>query len=201
MSRSPQIPHGAVILRSYAELAAEADAFFGDYYDEVLVIGPPGVGKSETFRQRARKHPERCYYFEGNTKPLATYMECWRHMHKLLTFDDAEGLWASENGRHLMRQLTQRIQRQRDQVDSGRPVGVQRRFRITRELGHARVRHCVGTLDGQHLECSARDIAAGASHPRVLTRAGWPIARAGCHLTHFTSVLAFLELSRPREPS
>lgn len=105
--RSPQIPHGAVILRSYAELAAEADAFYGDYYDEVLIIGPPGIGKSETFRQRARKHPERCYYLEGNTKPLATYMECWRHMHKLLVFDDAEGLWASENGRHLMRQLTQ----------------------------------------------------------------------------------------------
>ena len=107
MSRSPQIPPGAVILRTYAELAAEADAFFGDFYDELLIIGPAGIGKSQHFRQRAAKQPERCHYIEGNTKPLATYMECWRQLHKLLVFDDSEGLWASENGRHLMRQLTQ----------------------------------------------------------------------------------------------
>jgi hypothetical protein len=107
MSRSPQIPHDAVILRTYAELAAEADAFFGDYYDELLVVGPPGIGKSETFKRRIRSHPERCHYIEGNTKPLATYMECWRQLHKLLVFDDAEGLWSTDNGKHLLRQLTQ----------------------------------------------------------------------------------------------
>ena len=42
MSRSPQMPQDAVILRTYAELAAEADAYFGDHYDELLVVGPPG---------------------------------------------------------------------------------------------------------------------------------------------------------------
>ena len=107
MTRSPQIPRGAVILRTYAELAAEADAFFGDFYDELLIIGEPGIGKSETFRQRIRKNADRCHYIEGNTKPLATYMECWRYLHRLLVFDDAEGLWHSDNGKHLMRQLTQ----------------------------------------------------------------------------------------------
>ena len=45
MSRSPQIPPDAVILRSYTELEAEADAFFGDHYDELLIVGPPGIGK------------------------------------------------------------------------------------------------------------------------------------------------------------
>ena len=107
MTRSPQIPRDAVILRTYAELAAEADAFFGDYYDELLVVGSAGIGKSEMFKQRIRRHPDRCHYIEGNTKPLATYMECWRHLHKLIVFDDAEGLWRSDNGKHLMRQLTQ----------------------------------------------------------------------------------------------
>ena len=107
MARSPLIPHGAVVLRTYAELEAEADAFFHDFYDELLIVGPPGIGKSETFKQRIGKHPERCHYIEGNTKPLATYMECWRQLHKLLVFDDAEGLWGSDNGKHLLRQLTQ----------------------------------------------------------------------------------------------
>ncbi len=96
-----------MILRSYRELVMEAEAYFEDHYDELLVIGPPGIGKSETFRQLALQHLERCHYLEGNTKPLATYMECYRHRHKLLVFDDAEGLWASENGKHLLRQLTQ----------------------------------------------------------------------------------------------
>lgn len=107
MSRSPEIPRDAVILRSYDELAAEADAFFGDHYDELLVVGSAGLGKSETFKKHVHRRPERCHYIEGNTKPLATYMECWRQIHKLLVFDDAEGLWGSENGKHLMRQLTQ----------------------------------------------------------------------------------------------
>lgn len=107
MSRSPLIPPGAVVLRSYAELAAEADAFFGDFYDELIIVGPPGIGKSEHFRKRCKKHPKRCRYLEGNTKPLALYMECYWHIHKFLILDDAEGLWGSENGKHLMRQLTQ----------------------------------------------------------------------------------------------
>jgi hypothetical protein len=34
-------------------------------------------------------------------------MECWRQIHKLLVFDDAEGLWSTDNGKHLLRQLTQ----------------------------------------------------------------------------------------------
>ena len=107
MSRSPLIPPDAVILRSYAELASEADAFFGDHYDELLIVGSSGIGKTEMFKKWYKEHPERCQYLEGNTKPLATYMECYRHIHKLLVLDDAEGLWGSDNGKHLMRQLTQ----------------------------------------------------------------------------------------------
>jgi hypothetical protein len=107
MSRSPLIPPGAVILHSYEELAAEVKAFFGGHYDELIIVGPPGIGKSEAFRKWCLEHPDRAHYLEGNTKPLATYIECYMHRHKLLVLDDAEGLLASENGRHLTRQLTQ----------------------------------------------------------------------------------------------
>ena len=76
MSRSPLIPPDAVILRSYKELAAEVDAFFGGHYDELIIVGPPGVGKSEAFRTTCKNNPNHYHYLEGNTKPLATYIEC-----------------------------------------------------------------------------------------------------------------------------
>jgi len=111
MTRSPQIPPSAVILRSYEELAAEVHAFFGGHYDELIIVGPPGIGKSEAFRNRCKREPEKYRYLEGNTKPLATYIDCYKNRNKSLVLDDAEGLLASENGRHLIRQLTQHAAR------------------------------------------------------------------------------------------
>lgn len=56
MSRSPQIPHGAVNLCTCTELEAKAEAFVGDHCDVLLIVGRPSVSKSEYSTQRARKH-------------------------------------------------------------------------------------------------------------------------------------------------
>ena len=85
--RSPTIPQEAVILRTYAELDEEIDAFFRDCYDLMLVVGDPGSGKSKRFAKRIAQHPDTCHLIKGWTKPLAAYMECYRHRHKLLLFD------------------------------------------------------------------------------------------------------------------
>ena len=50
------MPHRAVNLHTYTELEAEADAFVGDHYDVLLIVGRPGVSKSEYFRKPARMH-------------------------------------------------------------------------------------------------------------------------------------------------
>ena len=105
MSRSPEIPPSAVVLRTYAELRAEVEAFYADYYDELL--RHRASWNRQVGRISATHDPRRCCYIEGNTKPLAAYIEAWRERDKLLVFDDAEGLWVNDNGRHLMRQLTQ----------------------------------------------------------------------------------------------
>ena len=43
MSRSPLIPPNVVVLRSVKDLAAEADAFLVDSYDELPISSPPSV--------------------------------------------------------------------------------------------------------------------------------------------------------------
>lgn len=106
MARPKAIPPEAVTLRTYAELAAQADAFFADHYHGLIVIGPSGIGKSEMFRQRVDERPEQRHYIEGHTTPLATYIECYENRHKLLTMDDAESLWLVDSGKQLLRQLT-----------------------------------------------------------------------------------------------
>ncbi|MEI8374079.1 MAG: hypothetical protein WCJ35_14740 [Planctomycetota bacterium] len=68
--RSPEVPPGAVAIRTYYELNQEAEAFFGDHYSELVIIGRPGIGKSEAFRTHCMEHPDQCHYLEGKITPL-----------------------------------------------------------------------------------------------------------------------------------
>ena len=106
--RSPEVPPGAVAIRTYYELNQEAEAFFGDHYSELVIIGRPGIGKSEAFRTHCMEHPDQCHYLEGKITPLACFMEAYEHRHKLIVLDDAEGLWQQgDDGKRLLRQLTE----------------------------------------------------------------------------------------------
>ncbi len=111
--RSPTIPPEAVILRTYDGLEEEGNAFIRDCYDLMLLVGDPGMSKSRVFARLIASHPETCHLIKGWTKPLAAYMECYWHRHKLLVFDDAEILWSTDGGKILMRGLTEHEDRKR----------------------------------------------------------------------------------------
>jgi hypothetical protein len=63
--RSPQVPPRAAILRTYAELAAEGEVIFGGHYDELLVAGPPRIGKLEAIRRNIHSKGRRPGRKEG----------------------------------------------------------------------------------------------------------------------------------------
>ena len=107
MSRSPEVPSEALTIRTYAQLDAETAAFFGDYYKLFILIGRPGLGKTESMLKYLALKPGIGHLITGKTTPLGAYKECYDYRHRLLIFNDAEVLWGSDNGKTLMRALTE----------------------------------------------------------------------------------------------
>jgi hypothetical protein len=100
--RSPKIPQGAEIARTYERYDRYVDAFFQGRYHLLVVIGRPGLTKSHGFEQRLGPTS---HLIKGWTAPLQAYIETYRHRNKLLVFDDAEVLWKRAGGRILLRSL------------------------------------------------------------------------------------------------
>jgi len=100
--RSPKIPKGAEIVRTYSQYETLVTAFFQGYYNLLIIVGRPGLAKSYSFEQRlgATSH-----LIKGWAAPLQAYMDCYIHRNKRLIFDDAETLWKRPGGRVLLRSL------------------------------------------------------------------------------------------------
>ncbi len=107
MSRSPEVPSEATIIRTYADLDAEVGAFFHEHYDLLILIGKPGLGKTQAMLKYLADTPGIGHLITGKATPLACYKECYDYIHRLLIFNDAEVLWNSDNGKTLMRALTE----------------------------------------------------------------------------------------------
>ena len=106
MARSPDVPAGAVPLRTYAALDHLAREYFKGNLNLLVLVGNPGLSKSFSFKTLAAKHPRISHYIEGKIRPFPTYCELYEHRNKLIICDDAEALWAERDGRYLLRQLT-----------------------------------------------------------------------------------------------
>jgi hypothetical protein len=109
MSRSPEVPSEATVIRTYADLDAETAAFFGDKYELLIVIGRPGLGKTEAMKKYLALTPGIGHLISGKASALEAYKECHTYVHRLLIFNDAEVLWNNDNGKTLMRALTEHV--------------------------------------------------------------------------------------------
>ena len=110
MSRSCLVPREAITIRPYSAIEKVVERFFtGDDPRALMILGCPGIGKDEICQKYIRKHPGLAVDppLSGLSKPLATYKAGFDNLHRLLIFIDGEGLWATDNGKELMRQFTE----------------------------------------------------------------------------------------------
>ncbi len=110
MSRSRLVPREAITIRSYPEIEKVVERFFtGDDPRALMILGRPGIGKDEIFQKYITKYPGLAVDppLSGLSKPLATYKAGFDNLHRLLIITDGEGLWATYNGKELVRQFTE----------------------------------------------------------------------------------------------
>jgi hypothetical protein len=133
--RSPLIPDGAEIVRTYDQYDALIKSFFQAQYNLLIVIGRPGLAKSYSFEQRLSTTS---HLIRGWAAPLQCYIDCYNHRNKLLVFDDAEELWKRPGGRVLLRSLCEHRDRKLVQWTTTAPqlrsAGVPKSFTTTSKV-------------------------------------------------------------------
>jgi hypothetical protein len=104
MAKSKSLPPHALRLATYAELERYVAAFAQGHLNLLLVIGPPGVGKSRCVRG-ALAGP--VCWIGGQATPLGLYIHAYEHRHQPIVLDDVDGLYADRAGVRLLKALCQ----------------------------------------------------------------------------------------------
>ena len=102
--RTPNVPPGTEVVRTYDEYGKLVDDFFKRHYQLLFVVGRPGLAKSHEFEDRLGQQG---HLIKGWSAPLQAYIEAYKFRHQPLIFDDAEVLWKRPGGRILLRSLTE----------------------------------------------------------------------------------------------
>lgn len=102
--RSKSLPKHAVQLTDYEGLRDYARGFAQNKLSFLLILGPPGVGKSSCFRQAMQGA---AHWIEGNATPFGIYQEAFQHCNVPIVLDDVDALYGDRNGVRLLKSLCQ----------------------------------------------------------------------------------------------
>jgi hypothetical protein len=100
MAKSKDFPRNAVIVKRYTELNSFAQAFAAGHLRFLMVVGPPGTGKSGTMR---RVVDGRVAWIDGNATPFGVYCAAFAHQDKPIVLDDVDALYRDTNGIRLLK--------------------------------------------------------------------------------------------------
>src|SRR5262249_48596874 len=95
MARSPKPPPHALRLSTYAELEAYVRAFPAGPLHLLMLLGPPGVGKSRAARAAFGSDVG---WISGQATPFGIYLEAFAFRDRPLVLDDIDGLYADRSG-------------------------------------------------------------------------------------------------------
>jgi hypothetical protein len=102
MSRQRHRPPNATAVGTYDALDQWARAFAGGHLNLLLLIGAPGLQKSELMRQAAGPA---ALWLQGHVTAFEMYRELYRHRGELVVIDDVESLCADRESVRLLRDL------------------------------------------------------------------------------------------------
>lgn len=94
-------------LATYEDLKSRAVSFAQAKLPLVVLIGNPGLGKTETFKDACEGSP--FLHISGNKRPFDLYIDLHRNIDKPVILDDVEPLMGKDEGKVLIRQLTETV--------------------------------------------------------------------------------------------
>lgn len=97
-------PTGAELVRTYKQLYYLLDGWEKGDLNFIILIGPPGPGKSTAVRQHLGDNAR---VILGGATPYRFYKECWANTDRLLVLDDADKIFKNPDGANLIKHLTQ----------------------------------------------------------------------------------------------
>ena len=104
MTKSKTTPERAIPVRTYGELERYVRAFSARHLNLLIVIGGPGLAKSQTVRRLAG---ERACWIEGNATAFGMYVTLFRHKDELVVIDDVDNLYGDRSAVRLLKCLCQ----------------------------------------------------------------------------------------------
>lgn len=97
-------PSGAIAVSTYDELQRFVRAFAAGHLNLLMLIGPGGVGKSQTVRQAVG---EGACWIEGNASAFGIYTKLYQHKDSLVVIDDVDSLYSDRAAIRLLKTLCQ----------------------------------------------------------------------------------------------
>jgi hypothetical protein len=103
MSASNSLPRHGLDLKTFAELAKFVDAFADGHLQLLMIIGPPGTGKTRVVQEIGS---DWCW-IHGTASPFGIYQAAFEHRDQPIVLDDVDGLHRDRAGLRLLKCLCQ----------------------------------------------------------------------------------------------
>lgn len=102
------MPEDAIVVTNYHDLDRYLCKFADGSLDLVLLMGRPGIGKTEAVK-RALGPPDsphsKTLYVEGHAQPFGLYQGLWRHRDRPVVLDDLDRLYANPDCVRILKPL------------------------------------------------------------------------------------------------
>ena len=102
--RKPNFPDRAIRVTTYAELAGIVAGFAKGHLTFLMLLGPPGVGKSKIVQSTVGNS---AVFLAGNASPFGIFSAAYQHRGQPLILDDIDGIYRDRQGVRLLKALGQ----------------------------------------------------------------------------------------------